>query len=91
MVDFEASVLIGLLAKVFANQPIRTRTSKLNIFYVKVSYLFTVSIYIIYLCIYIIHLYNVPLFFSVFTNMPCFLIHNYLIARRMSFLYFSQG
>ena len=32
MFDFEASILIGCLTRVFAGQPIRTRTSKLNKF-----------------------------------------------------------
>ena len=40
MLDFEARILIGWLARLFPSRPIRTRVSKLNMFvFIKVAYL----------------------------------------------------
>ena len=55
MLDFEARVLIGWLARVFANQPIRTRASKSSIFVFMLRWptFLTASIFIIFYIIYI--------------------------------------
>ena len=83
MVDFEESVLIGLLAKVFANQPIRTRISKLNIFYAKVAYLFTASIYTY---VYILYIFTMYLYFFLYSLICLFSYSQLFNCKKNEFL-----